>query len=155
MLEGTSNGMSIRLQDDQLSGKARLRYKLTADGVVNGNLGFMQGMSLVPAVTELMLAELLYLQYDSPTKPVFMYVNSTGVTVRTHPPCLTNLGRAHHFEGTFVQSKSLLSCTTQGPYGLLAFWPFLGLLTISKIARQEMTWPHPNPTLVCMYVHLH
>lgn len=42
----------------------------------------MQGMSLVPAVTELMLAELLYLQYDSPTKPVFMYINSTGVTVR-------------------------------------------------------------------------
>lgn len=38
------------------------------------------GMSLVPAVTELMLAELLYLQYDSPTKPVFMYINSTGVT---------------------------------------------------------------------------
>ena len=38
------------------------------------------GMSLVPSVTELMLAELLYLQYDNPTKPVFMYINSTGVT---------------------------------------------------------------------------
>ncbi len=43
----------------------------------------VQGMSLVPAVTELMLAELLYLQYDSPTKPVFMYINSTGVTVNS------------------------------------------------------------------------
>ena len=41
-----------------------------------------QGMSLVPAVTELMLAELLYLQYDSPTAPVYMYINSTGVQVR-------------------------------------------------------------------------
>ena len=40
-----------------------------------------QGMSLVPAVTELMLAELLYLQYDSPTSPVYMYINSTGVQV--------------------------------------------------------------------------
>jgi len=37
------------------------------------------GMSLVPSVTELLLAELLYLQYDNPTKPVFMYINSTGV----------------------------------------------------------------------------
>ena len=40
-------------------------------------------MSLVPAVTELMLAELLYLQYDSPTSPVYMYINSTGVQVRS------------------------------------------------------------------------
>jgi ATP-dependent Clp protease protease subunit len=36
-------------------------------------------MSLVPAVTELMLAELLYLQYENPNKPIFMYINSTGV----------------------------------------------------------------------------
>jgi hypothetical protein len=39
-------------------------------------------MSLVPAVTELMLAELLYLQYDNPTRPIFMYINSAGVQVR-------------------------------------------------------------------------
>ena len=44
----------------------------------------LQGMSLVPAVTELMLAELLYLQYDNPTAPVYMYINSTGVQVREH-----------------------------------------------------------------------
>jgi len=37
------------------------------------------GMSLVPAVTELLLAELMYLQYDNPTKPIFMYINSAGV----------------------------------------------------------------------------
>ena len=41
----------------------------------------MQGMSLVPAVTELLLAELLYLQYDNPTRPIFMYINSAGVQV--------------------------------------------------------------------------
>lgn len=41
----------------------------------------MQGMSLVPAVTELMLAELMYLQYDNPSKPVYMYINSAGVQV--------------------------------------------------------------------------
>ena len=43
----------------------------------------MQGMSLVPAVTELMLAELLYLQYDNPTRPIFMYINSAGVQVQS------------------------------------------------------------------------
>ena len=42
-------------------------------------------MSLVPAVTELMLAELLYLQYDNPTAPVYMYINSTGVQVTFTP----------------------------------------------------------------------
>lgn len=38
------------------------------------------GMSLVPAVTELIMAELLYLQYEDPDKPVYMYINSTGTT---------------------------------------------------------------------------
>ncbi|KAG0476123.1 hypothetical protein HPP92_012551 [Vanilla planifolia] len=38
------------------------------------------GMPLVPAVTELMLAEFLYLQYDDPNKPVYLYINSTGTT---------------------------------------------------------------------------
>ena len=41
----------------------------------------LQGMSLVPAVTELVLAEMLYLQYDNPTRPIYMYINSTGVIV--------------------------------------------------------------------------
>jgi ATP-dependent Clp protease protease subunit len=39
------------------------------------------GMSFVPAVTELMLAELLYLQYENPNRPIYMYINSTGVAV--------------------------------------------------------------------------
>jgi len=38
------------------------------------------GMTLVPAVTELILAELLYLQYDNADKPIIMYINSTGTT---------------------------------------------------------------------------
>ena len=38
------------------------------------------GMSLVPSVTELIMAELLYLQYEDPEKPVYMYINSTGTT---------------------------------------------------------------------------
>jgi ATP-dependent Clp endopeptidase proteolytic subunit ClpP len=38
------------------------------------------GMPLVPAVTELIIAELLYLQYKDRTKPVYLYINSTGTT---------------------------------------------------------------------------
>ncbi|CEG00918.1 Clp protease proteolytic subunit /Translocation-enhancing protein TepA [Ostreococcus tauri] len=36
------------------------------------------GMTLVPSVTELILAELLYLQYEDKKKPIQLYINSTG-----------------------------------------------------------------------------
>jgi ATP-dependent Clp protease protease subunit len=38
------------------------------------------GMPLVPAVTELIIAELLYLQYQDPDKPIRIYINSTGTS---------------------------------------------------------------------------
>ncbi|XP_039022622.1 ATP-dependent Clp protease proteolytic subunit-related protein 4, chloroplastic [Hibiscus syriacus] len=38
------------------------------------------GMSLVPSVTELILAEYLYLQYEDEQKPIYLYINSTGTT---------------------------------------------------------------------------
>jgi len=38
------------------------------------------GMPLVPAVTELVIAELLYLNYEDQSKPVTMYINSSGTT---------------------------------------------------------------------------
>jgi len=37
-------------------------------------------MTLVPSVTELILAELLYLQYEDSKKPVQLYINSTGTS---------------------------------------------------------------------------
>jgi len=37
-------------------------------------------MPLVPAVTELVIAELLYLQYEDPEKPIKIYINSTGTS---------------------------------------------------------------------------
>lgn len=41
-------------------------------------------MTLVPSVTELILAELLYLQYEDKNKPIQLYINSTGSSkVRT------------------------------------------------------------------------
>jgi len=38
------------------------------------------GMPLVPAVTELIIAELLYLNYEDQSRPVTMYINSSGTT---------------------------------------------------------------------------
>jgi len=38
------------------------------------------GMPLVPAVTELVIAELLYLNYEDQSRPVTMYINSSGTT---------------------------------------------------------------------------
>jgi ATP-dependent Clp protease protease subunit len=38
------------------------------------------GMPLVPAVTELIIAELLYLNYEDTSKPITMYINSSGTT---------------------------------------------------------------------------
>ncbi|KAL8152195.1 hypothetical protein V2J09_009955 [Rumex salicifolius] len=38
------------------------------------------GMCLVPSVTELLVAEFMYLQYDDDKKPIYFYINSTGTT---------------------------------------------------------------------------
>lgn len=38
------------------------------------------GMALVPAVTELIIAELLYLNYESQDRPIYMYINSPGIS---------------------------------------------------------------------------
>jgi ATP-dependent Clp protease, protease subunit len=36
------------------------------------------GLPLVSEVTKLIIAQLLYLQFDDPDKPIFFYINSTG-----------------------------------------------------------------------------
>lgn len=41
----------------------------------------MQGMSLAPSVTELLMAEFMYLQTESETQPIYFYINSAGVQV--------------------------------------------------------------------------
>ena len=40
-------------------------------------------MPLVPAVTELIITELLYLNYESESDPITMYINSSGTTTAT------------------------------------------------------------------------
>ncbi|XP_024023453.1 ATP-dependent Clp protease proteolytic subunit-related protein 1, chloroplastic [Morus notabilis] len=36
------------------------------------------GMPIVPAVTELLVAQFLWLDYDNPSKPIYLYINSSG-----------------------------------------------------------------------------
>ncbi|XP_042516411.1 ATP-dependent Clp protease proteolytic subunit-related protein 1, chloroplastic [Macadamia integrifolia] len=36
------------------------------------------GMPIVPAVTELLVAQLMWLDYDNPSKPIYLYINSPG-----------------------------------------------------------------------------
>lgn len=36
---------------------------------------------IVPAVTELVVAELLWLDHDNPSKPIYFYINSPGTQV--------------------------------------------------------------------------
>ena len=43
-------------------------------------------MPLVPAVTELVIAELLYLNYEDQSKPVTMNINSSGTTTAGGQP---------------------------------------------------------------------
>ncbi|OMP03287.1 ClpP [Corchorus olitorius] len=47
--------------------------------LLNGRIVFI-GMPLVPAVTELVIAQLLYLQWEDPKEPIYLYINSTGTT---------------------------------------------------------------------------
>ncbi|WVY94383.1 hypothetical protein V8G54_033471, partial [Vigna mungo] len=47
--------------------------------LLNGRIIYI-GMPLVPAVTELVIAELMYLQYMDPKEPIYIYINSTGTT---------------------------------------------------------------------------
>lgn len=44
------------------------------------------GMPIGSAVTELIVSELLYLQYESQTKPITMYINSPGTTLEDGRP---------------------------------------------------------------------
>jgi len=48
-------------------------------------------MTLVPSVTELMLAELLYLQYEDSNKPIQLYINSTGTSKVLHEDCTSSI----------------------------------------------------------------
>jgi len=62
------------------SGQAGSRRKSPPDLpslLLDGRIVYI-GMALVPQVTELVISELLWLNYTQPTKPVSLYIHSTG-----------------------------------------------------------------------------
>lgn len=44
-------------------------------------------VQIVPAVAELIVAQLMWLDYDNPTKPVHLYINSYGTQVSVNSHC--------------------------------------------------------------------
>lgn len=38
-------------------------------------------LQIVPAVTELIVAQFMWLDYDNPAKPIYLYINSSGTQV--------------------------------------------------------------------------
>ncbi|KAG8390985.1 hypothetical protein BUALT_Bualt01G0140700 [Buddleja alternifolia] len=56
-----------------------LHGRIVYIGMPVGGLAFLIVM-LVPAVTELVVAELMYLQWMDPKEPIYLYINSTGTT---------------------------------------------------------------------------
>ena len=78
-------------------------------------------MPLVPAVTELIVAELLYVQYKDRTKPIFFYINSTGTT-RADGETVRMLTSADDLQSTILtlgrlsapEPVAFLSCSSGG-----------------------------------------
>lgn len=54
-------------------------------------------LQIVPAVTELLVAQFMWLDYDNPAKPIYLYINSPGTQVSTR-----SLIRYCFFAGSFL-----------------------------------------------------
>ncbi|KAK8923889.1 hypothetical protein KSP39_PZI019362 [Platanthera zijinensis] len=84
------------------------------------------GMPIVPAVTELIVAQLMWLDYDSPSKPIYLYINSSG----TQNEKMENVGsetEAYAIADTMAYCKSKVYTVNCGmAYGQAALLLSLG-----------------------------
>lgn len=75
------NTMTLPIQAVQAAYYGRSNYRTPPPDLpsllLNERIVYL-GMPLVPQVTELIIAELLYLQYQDPDKPIRLYINSVG-----------------------------------------------------------------------------
>ena len=78
----------------------------------------------MPAVTELIVAELLYLQYKDRQKPIYLYINSTGTTradgetVSTNNVALTQLSlQTRHLTEQLADIMSYSAACVSVSYG--------------------------------------
>ncbi|GMH23712.1 hypothetical protein Nepgr_025555 [Nepenthes gracilis] len=85
------------------------------------------GMPIVPAVTELLVAQFMWLDYDSPSKPIYLYINSSG----TQNEKMENVGsetEAYAIADTMAYCKSDVYTVNCGmAYGQAAMLLSLGL----------------------------
>merc|ERR1712146_662547 len=61
------------------TGKPRLPAPDLASMLLDNRIVYL-GIPLLSATTELIISELIYLQYCQREQPIFMYINSTGCT---------------------------------------------------------------------------
>ncbi|XP_020577908.1 ATP-dependent Clp protease proteolytic subunit-related protein 1, chloroplastic [Phalaenopsis equestris] len=84
------------------------------------------GMPIVPAVTELIVAQFMWLDYDNPSKPIYLYINSSG----TQNEKLENVGsetEAYAIADTMAYCKSKVYTVNCGmAYGQAAMLLSLG-----------------------------
>ncbi|KAF0926692.1 hypothetical protein E2562_027129 [Oryza meyeriana var. granulata] len=78
---GYSMGMGMGSMSMGRAGRGYRRMRSSAPDLpsllLDSRIIFL-GMPIVPAVTELIAAQFLWLDYDDRTKPIYLYINSTG-----------------------------------------------------------------------------
>jgi ATP-dependent Clp protease protease subunit len=78
---GYSMGMGMGTMSMGRAGRGYRRMRSSAPDLpsllLDSRIIFL-GMPIVPAVTELIAAQFLWLDYDDRTKPIYLYINSTG-----------------------------------------------------------------------------
>ena len=77
MAGGDSEGGGVAPPEDYYDGGAMGPPPDLASLLLHNRIVYL-GMPLVPAVTELIVAELLFLNYESRDRPVTLYINSPG-----------------------------------------------------------------------------
>ncbi|KAK7343521.1 hypothetical protein VNO77_12313 [Canavalia gladiata] len=84
------------------------------------------GMPIYSAVTELIVAQFMWLDYDNPTKPIYLYINSPG-TQNEKNEIIAPEGEAFSIADTLCQVKSDVYTVNMGmAYGQAAMLLALG-----------------------------
>ncbi|CAJ2630433.1 unnamed protein product [Trifolium pratense] len=72
-----SMGASMLYRGGRRGGRARRAPPDLPSVLLDARICFL-GMAMKPEVTELIVAQLMWLDYDDPSKPIYLYINSPG-----------------------------------------------------------------------------
>lgn len=98
------------------------------------------GMPLVPAVTELVISELLWLNYNNPEKPVYVYINSTGSQ--------TPDGKAVGFEAEAYAILDTMEYIKPDKYTLVVGQAFGNAAMILSSGKKGARYALPNSRII-------